>query len=745
MKKSAKKHFYYYNRIGFLYVIPIVVIIILFAGVMAALLLNTGELRKMLQQNMINYADDITAQLASNISSRMQMRETYIRNLADTFSEMPEFLLTEELLDRKASYLEMEKIFVVNQDGATVPSDIELNDLSSYLVDNPELYTSSQVFFTDSRKVFFSAPIIRANGENSLLIGVRTNAALQQMLQDVDFKDQGLCCIVDKSGTMVVSATNDVPFQKLSDIFNEDLTGKDFSEAQRVLKDIDAHQSGVAQFQDVGGESIMLGYDFLEINDWMLLTLVSSNLSVKNTHTYLVGYIAIVISMALLMILVLATVVLYYQRILKHTQSIALVDSLTGGRNYLAFRIEGENILQGNPQQIYAIVYLNIHNFKRFNERFGVKAGDDLLRQIYHILNNCLLEKELVARNAGDHFYLLLACTDEESVKQRLNVMMNRLEQTISEHFDVSATFFAQGAYLVQERETDFMIMVDWAKVASSYQTQNNSCQFYGSALREQIDLEHSLDESFQSALANHEFQLYIQPQICPDSKQICGGEVLVRWQHPKYGLLPPSDFVPLFERNGKICDLDFYMFEETCKLSQSWLVEGMRMPLSVNLSRAHMLSNDLSFLDRLASIKETYQIPHGLIELELTESLMLERRDTDMVTAMIDRIREIGLLCAIDDFGFGHSSLALLKDLNVTTVKLDRQFFLNENGKSWIVIRQFVQLAHELGMTVVAEGVEDCKQVDKLRNCGCDLIQGYVYAKPVPVSEFRKWKLHSC
>lgn len=161
---------------------------------------------------------------------------------------------------------------------------------------------------------------------------------------------------------------------------------------------------------------------------------------------------------------------------------------------------------------------------------------------------------------------------------------------------------------------------------------------------------------------------------------------------------------------------------------------------MSVNLSRAHLISSDISFLDRFKAIKEAYQIPDGLIDLELTESLMLERREIHLVTSMINRIREMGFLCSIDDFGFGYSSLTMLKDLNVSTVKLDRQFLLNENEKSWMVVRQLIQLAHNLGMSVVAEGVEKKDQVEHLKECGCDLIQGYFYARPMPVSDFERW-----
>lgn len=439
-------------------------------------------------------------------------------------------------------------------------------------------------------------------------------------------------------------------------------------------------------------------------------------------------------------LLILLTIVRVYRRSLWHIRALALTDPLTGGSNFQRFQMAGVQLLRERPARNYAIVYLNIKNFKRFNERFGVKYGDELLKQVHDSLKSCLTPKEPIARASGDHFFLMLACADEESVRRRMAEILDRLTAQLSDSFALSRENFYQGAYLVQDTNADFIVLTDRAKLACAYSRGKDDCGFYDDSLSRKLEREHKLDSSFHSALARHEFQLYIQPKVCPGHSQAAGGEVLVRWQHPEYGLLFPGDFIPLFERNGKICDLDFYMFEEACKLLQSWLAEGTAIPLSVNLSRAHLVANNLSFLNRFQAIKEQYGIPDGLVELELTESIMLERRDLRLVITMIDRIREMGFLCSIDDFGFGYSSLSLLKDLNVTTVKLDRQFFLSESAKSWRVVDHLIQLAHSLDMTVVAEGIEDSRQVEQLRRQGCDLIQGYVYAKPMPIAEIYSW-----
>ena len=731
MKKKLQHFLFHKTRSRVQYFLPLLLIVFLLVGILGSMMLNTSELNHQIEENTINYADDVSAQLASNISSRMKMRQTYICNLADTLSDTPISVIDEELLNRKASYLDMDDVFVVNADGSTIPADEQHAGLGEYLAKTPELYTDSRIFFTQHDEVFYAAPIVRENSEDSLLIGVRTIKTLQKMLQEVNFREQGISCIVDSHGTVIVSATEERPFQELADVLRGDLSSEDGEEARKVLENIEAQKSGTAQFESINNEPVMLGYDFLGINDWILLTLVPSDLFSRGTEVFMIRYGLIVGIAAFVMLLILISIVWFYRCSLKRIQNVTLTDPLTEGSNFSAFQMEGDSILRGHSSRDYAIVCLNIRNFKRFNEWFGVTYGDSLLRAV---------ENELMARSSGDHFYLMLVCSDEASVRERLNDIFSFIEGQLSEKFSLDRTNFAQGAYIVKERDVAFLILTDRAKAASLYQERTSECRFYDDALGEKVEQEHTLEDSFERAIQNHEFKIYIQPKVRPGQKEADSGEVLVRWEYPGYGMIYPGDFIPLFERSGKICDLDFYMFEETCKLMKRWLEEGKVVPLSVNLSRAHLVSKDLSFLDRFKSIKEQYEIPDDMIELELTESLMLERREVSLVAVMIDRIREMGMLCSIDDFGFGYSSLTMLKDLNVTTVKLDRQFFLSESGKAWIVIQQLIQLAHDLDMTVVAEGIESYEQVEQLQLYGCDLIQGYVYAKSMPVSDFEVW-----
>lgn len=213
-----------------------------------------------------------------------------------------------------------------------------------------------------------------------------------------------------------------------------------------------------------------------------------------------------------------------------------------------------------------------------------------------------------------------------------------------------------------------------------------------------------------------------------------------MRWIHPQNGMIYPSDFIPLFEQNGKICRLDLYVYTEVCILLNRWRREGRALvPISVNLSRQHFKIPD--FLDRFAEIAGQYEIPRGIIEFELTESIFFNNSQIDLVKKAIVRMHTLGFLCSLDDFGSGFSSLGLLKEFDVDTLKLDRSFFVNMDGeKAKDVITCLIELSKKLKVQTVAEGIEEEDQLEYLRGMRCDMVQGYIFSRPLPIVEFEKW-----
>ena len=214
-----------------------------------------------------------------------------------------------------------------------------------------------------------------------------------------------------------------------------------------------------------------------------------------------------------------------------------------------------------------------------------------------------------------------------------------------------------------------------------------------------------------------------------------------MRWVHPQKGLIFPMDFIPLSEANGKICKLDFYVFEEACKTLRRWMDAGEALlPISVNLSRQHFRQEGC--IEHLAGIARRYGIPDGALELELTESIFFDDQGIERVKGCIREMHRLGFACSLDDFGSGYSSLGLLMDFDVDAIKLDRRFFKDMgNAKMRDLIASLLELARKIGVQTVAEGIETPEQLALLRELGCDLIQGYIYAKPLPVPDFEAWR----
>lgn len=244
-----------------------------------------------------------------------------------------------------------------------------------------------------------------------------------------------------------------------------------------------------------------------------------------------------------------------------------------------------------------------------------------------------------------------------------------------------------------------------------------------------------NIEDNMEHALENNEFIVYFQPKVELKTNKIAGAEALVRWQNSKKELIPPNEFIPIFEKNGFITKLDIYVFEEVCKTIRKWLNEGINpIPVSVNLSRMHL--QNPNFLKKYKEIQEKYEVPADLLEIELTETLVFE--NFEQLKKVIDDIHQMGFSCSIDDFGSGYSSLNLLKEIPVDILKLDRIFFSKKNDKRGNSVIEFIiSLAKKLNMTTISEGVETISQVEFLRKADCDLVQGYVYSKPLAKDDF--------
>ena len=409
-------------------------------------------------------------------------------------------------------------------------------------------------------------------------------------------------------------------------------------------------------------------------------------------------------------------------------------DPLTGAYNTQTFFEKIDKLIKSRPNEQYCVLRFDVAGFKAINESFGLEEGNRLLRGIARLMRQRLIsEKEIFARLTADVFAVCLTGGSERSL-QFIQALSLRLEH-YSDTFRVKLFF---GICPVENPRTPAHILCDWAYLAQKTVKGSDivNFAFYDDVLRKRLHDESYITDQMYEALEKHQFKLFLQPKVQISSGRIVGAEALVRWQHPTDGLILPGRFIPLFERNGFIMRLDAYIWEQTCKTLRTWLNKNYDpMPISVNMSRLHFNDDDLPA--KLVSLMNKYNLPRHMLELELTESAFFANEPR--LVRLMDELRAAGFVFSMDDFGTGYSSLSTLRDLPFSVVKLDRAFISDgtTNRRGQIVARNTIALAHDLDMTIVAEGVETKEHARFLLNSGCNCAQGFYYSRPVDTAEF--------
>lgn len=416
-------------------------------------------------------------------------------------------------------------------------------------------------------------------------------------------------------------------------------------------------------------------------------------------------------------------------------------DPVTGYHNFPKFKTDAAELLAERGDRKYSLWYCDIRNFKFINDIYGYDIGDELLNYWAELIAEGARPGETFGRISGDNFALLRTYVDHDDLVTRFlrcSDLLTRFEGLANRRFRVE---MIAGIYLVERPEDILSIddMLDRANLAQKgvKHLSGSKYAFYSEEMRKRVLYEKNIESCMEEALRNREFCLHLQPQVdIQHGDALFGAEVLVRWERPGYGMVSPGDFIPLFERNGFIVDLDAFVFEEACAYLASRRSRDLPpLRLSVNVSRLSIAQGD--FLDRYSAIRDKYGIDSGMLELECTETIVI--RNFALFRELMAALPSRGFRSAMDDFGTGYSSLNMLKEITLDVLKLDIAFFRDTEGtaRERAVVESVVQMARALGMSTVAEGIEKQEQVEFLRSVGCNAIQGYIFSRPVPLTHF--------
>lgn len=394
-----------------------------------------------------------------------------------------------------------------------------------------------------------------------------------------------------------------------------------------------------------------------------------------------------------------------------------------------------KEILQQNPDKKYDIICSDIENFKLINDVFGMQAGDRLLCRVANLYTGLVGDRGISGRINADQFVCLLerpsGYTDDMFIRAGEQV------ETLSSSQKVGMKW---GIYEVRNREASVEQMCDRALLAANSIKGKYGKYFayYDDNLRSKLLHEQAITDGMEAALAEEQFVVYIQPKYSIQDNSLAGAEALIRWNHPEWGFQSPSEFIPLFEKNGFITKIDQFVWERVCSLLSGWEKEGlMPVPVSVNVSRADIYNANLA--DVLLKMVEKYHIPGELLHLEITESAYTQ--DPAKIIETVGNLRNLGFVIEMDDFGSGYSSLNMFNQMPMDILKLDMKFVQNATAKPDNVglLKFVIDLARWMHLRVVAEGVETKEQLESLKAVGCDYAQGYYFAKPMPYQEFEK------
>ena len=699
--------------------------------VTGALFLSNGlALRKVTEERTQNWLLDVSDQVATLVDGRIAQSIENLNLIRDSAVLLsPEAL--PEFVSRKAAVSGFEVLHLAEDARAAEEWICAHSDL---LADGNMVEPGkAQLIMSRSPEIgiYYAAG---DTAEDPVMLGIKDAELFTSMLSIQSFNGEGSTRVVTRDGSLLAASEGDASGALLDEWLAGGAGGE--SRFQRMVADMQDGLAGAVALGD-GPQAVMVGYIPLSVNDWYVLTVIPADLLQKEIvplvqeNLWLAGAIVIIFGGVML------TVILMRRRYQASLEDMVFVDPLTGGMSETRFRKEAERLLEKGID--YTLVSVDVQGFKLINSIYGPKEGNRTLRHIYNVLHDGLKPGELLTHATADQFYLLLIGQGRPEIEQRTREIYEKANAFNAGQESPYYLELRFGACIIRPGDTDVPSIEERSSTARKKGGRlRGGCTFYDPEWhRVQLE-EKELVDRLDLSLRDGDFKVYYQPKVRLEDRLVCGAEALIRWQHPSRGLLSPAVFVPVFEKYRLIPRLDQFIFEQVCRDLARWREEGRELcPISVNLSRQNL---DIpNFLERCRRIRDRYGVDRGLIQFELTETILLD--DPEGVCRLIDRMHDAGFGCSMDDFGSGYSSLGLLSQLNVDTIKLDRSFFLegNDSERGRRVVESILKMAGKLHIVTVAEGVERAGQLEYLRHSACDIVQGFVFFRPLPVEEFEK------
>lgn len=728
------------------------VVVLCFAVLVIAFSIwNTVTMRSASEENAREYVSEITSQIASTVNTEQADKKATLSGIGEAMS-----LLLEDGIPQTETDAYLKTALKSHNESGQFAYVLFLRDgkkpirvgdadaAASVDADHPVVQEATLkdecVAYIDGDYVLYACPVYDSGASVGTLVGAVSCDYMRNLVDVQTYRDESNFCIANRNGHLLMTSSDGQSGQ-LESVLDGDAPG---DTAVTLKEHLVRGHAGVMPVTFSDGAKNLLAYAPVEGEDWALLTLFPIDMLSGIYEAYMTRALLITAGAAVVFIVLVVLLRLMWSQSRRQLEHSAFVDDITGGNNDTDFRLRYDALRRAEDIAQYSVVMLDIKDFKLVNEGFGFTAGDELLKQVYSGIERQLEDTEFAARAEMDHYFICLRENTQAGIDQRIDGITRRVN---AECFLRDRAFnieFGQGACLVADAGAGADVTVLWenARIAkdSAAPSAKGGCTLFTQEMAENISRNRKLDLAAEHGMADRQFVVYYQPKVSMSTGKAKGAEALVRWVHPERGLISPAQFIPALEETGRIQDLDRYVLAEVCRWVEERMAAGKAVvPVSVNLSRAHFWEE--SFVDEFVDMIEQHGIDKANIEFEITETLFMEEAWRTRIKDGIRHMHSHGLRCAVDDFGVGYSSLSLVNEMDVDTLKFDRSFFTDLAAeKSQIMAHCLLDMASDLSMDVVIEGIEDEDQIAFLRQEKCDVIQGYYYSKPLPEDEFDAW-----
>ncbi|HCU3073180.1 TPA: EAL domain-containing protein [Clostridioides difficile] len=589
------------------------------------------------------------------------------------------------------------------------------------------------------KKIAISVPLLNNDKVVGVLYCTYNINTLMKLINISFYENNSISYVVKNDGTIILHPQGDSLSKNIYKLLKQD---NDIQEVNRLKKELQENKTG-ATVLNMLEERRYLGYATMDngnsennyIKDWNLIFLIPETVVFSNSKQIINRAVYAVLFIVLIFIAIIFYIIYIKKSNEKEILSLAYEDKVTYIGNQNKFYRECSKYLLDKPSLNYIIVYFDINNFKMINDTFGYEFGDNLLITIAKALKEELTEGEVYARLSSDYFAIFCDYKNgRNKIIRKLDNIRSNIESNLSIVFEIS---LCVGIYFVEEGEVDIQKAVNKANMARSVaKGKNINYAIYNEDVRNKLSEESMILDDIKIALVKNQFEVYYQPKFSLVTGEMIGSEALIRWNHPEHGFISPAVFIPIAEKSKLILKIGRFVFERVCNDLYEWKKQGKKIvPVSVNLSRVELYQPDIvKFINKTIKM---YNLSSDFIEIEITETVAIN--ELNILKNVLNELRTYGFSISMDDFGTGYSSISCLRDMPIDILKLDKSFLdgIEHDERSRNIAKSIVSLAKSLDLVVIIEGVESKEQAELMKQFGCDLVQGFYFARPMPAKNF--------